>query len=59
MPSASTNYVFAQPTELEASSGHEQGRYKRLHSEIVKVDIIRVSNERQQPIQAVDFKDVS
>ena len=52
-PSADINVSFTLPVE------YEQRQHKRLYSKIVKEDIIRVSNERQQPIQAVGFKNVS
>ena len=56
-PSTNIDLVFTQPIELRASLGCEQGKHKRLHSEIVKEDV--TSNGRQRPIQAAGFKNVS
>ena len=56
-PSTNFDLVFAQPTELRASSGCEQGKHKHLRSEIVKEDA--TSHGRQQLIKVVGFKNVS
>ena len=45
--------VFILPAKLGAPSEYEQRKHKHLYSEIVKVDIMIIDDERQQPIQVI------
>jgi hypothetical protein len=57
-PSADINTIFARPAKLETPSEYEQKKHKRLHSKIVKGDVMKIDDERQHLIQAVGSKDV-
>ena len=57
-PSADINMIFARSAKLENPLGYEQNKSKRLHSEIVKENVMKIDDERQQPIQAIGSEDV-